>query len=113
MMARNWEHTTVRLSDTHRKFVKRYSKDHPDWNLSQFVRDKIDDLMHASPNQIMEMIEEKQKLKQDVNGQIDKEITRLQQEYETAYKRDQEIKQKLITDRRTDYGGLEKKDGGN
>ena len=112
-MARNWDRTTVRLSNAHRKFINRYSKERPGWNLSQFVRDKIDDLMHTSPNQIMEMIEEKQKLKQDVNGQIDKEITRLQQEYETAYKRDQEIKQKLITDRRTDYGGLEKKDGDN
>ena len=111
-MAQNWERTTVRLLNAHCKFIKRYSKKHPDWNLSQFVRDKIDDLMHTSPNQIMEMIEEKQKLRQDVNGQIDKEITRLRQEYETAYKRDQEIKQKLVTDRRTDYGGLEKKDGG-
>jgi hypothetical protein len=63
--------------------------------------------MHKDSSQIKRMIEEKEKLQQQVNKQIEQEIQNLKNLYEEQRKREEQInkkKQIAFPQRKYDYG---------
>ena len=99
--------TTVTIRHNQKAFIKRLSKENKDWNLSGFIQDKLDELMHKDSNQLERMIQQKQKTKQDINQQIDKEIEALKQRHQEQRKKEEAIKQRkqaAMPKKHYDYG---------
>jgi len=99
--------TTITIDPKQKEFVDTFSKQHKDWNLSKFVQEQLDELMHQDSSQIKRMIEEKEKLQQEVNKQIELDIQNLKKQYDKQQKREEQInkkKQAAFPQRKYDYG---------
>ncbi len=96
---------TIRINQN--DFIKKYSQSQKEWSFSGWVQDQLDELMHHDSNQLKRMIEEKERTKNAVTQQIDKEIEELKKRYEEQRNKELKIqkrKQAAIPQRHYDYG---------
>lgn len=99
--------TTITIRRNQKDFIEKFRRDHKDWSFSGWIQEQLDELMHHDSNQLKRMIEEKERTKNAVTQQIDKEIEELKKRYEEQRKKELEIqkrKQAAIPQRHYDYG---------